>query len=353
VSAAEEFTEFAVGAAPSAIGIAPDGKTAYVACLGTPRDPGTVVPISTATGTAGTPIKIPVAPWKWRSWRERGGAYAAGVEDDGVDWRALNRANWDSRVPVHLASSFYDLAGFRAGASTLRPLEISEVGPVAGLSLVHLQCHIGLDTLSWARRGAVVSGLDFSAPAIAAASSLSLDLGLPATFVVADVYDAVAAFGGQRFDIVYTGIGALVWLPDVSGWARVVAGLLAPGGFLYLVEGHPFAQILDSDACGLSVARDYFDASPQVDDYPYTYTSGPALSHPRQVEFQHGLGEIVTSLASAGLRIEFVHEFDFDLFQRFDSLQRREDGTYLLPTGQPRVPMMYSLRASLAAPQAG
>jgi SAM-dependent methyltransferase len=268
------------------------------------------------------------------------------VAGDEVDWRALNRANWDDRVPVHLASSFYDLAGFQAGACSLRPFEISEVGPVAGRSLVHLQCHIGLDTLSWARRGAAVSGLDFSPPAISAASSLAVALGLPATFVVADVYDAVAAFGGQKFDIVYTGIGALVWLPDIPGWARVVAGLLAPGGFLYLVEGHPFAQILESGASGLCVARDYFDAAPQVEDYPYTYTDGPELAHTRQVEFQHGLGEILTSLVEAGLRIEFVHEHDFELFQRFDSLRRQEDGTYRLPPGQPRVPMMFSLRAS-------
>ena len=120
------------------------------------------------------------------------------MEADGVDWRGLNRANWDDRVPVHLASSFYDLAGFRAGADTLRPFEAAETGPVLGKRLVHLQCHIGLDTLSWARRGAVVSGLDFSAPAITAASSLAAELGLDATFVVSDVYDAVAAFGGQR-----------------------------------------------------------------------------------------------------------------------------------------------------------
>jgi SAM-dependent methyltransferase len=291
------------------------------------------------------------------------GRYAAGVEGDGVDWRALNRANWDDRVPVHLASSFYDLAGFRAGASTLQPFEVSEVGDVAGRRLVHLQCHIGLDTLSWARRGAQVSGLDFSAPAIDAALALAASLGIPATFVVSDVYDAVDAFGGQRFDIVYTGTGALVWLPDIPRWARVVAGLLAPGGFLYLVEGHPFVQILDdttgapgaasaagasraSGGSGLCVARDYFDAAPQVEDYPYTYTDGPALEHTRQVEFQHSLGEIVTSLAKEGLRIEFLHEYDFDAFGRFDSLQRREDGTYRFPPGQPRVPMQFSLRAS-------
>lgn len=277
--------------------------------------------------------------------------YAAGVEGDGeaIDWRALNHANWDDRVPIHLASRFYDLAGFRAGADTLRPFELGEVGDVTGRRLVHLQCHIGLDTLSWARRGALVSGLDFSAPAIEAASSLAAELGLAARFVVADVYDAVAAFGGQRFDVVYTGIGALVWLPDVFWWARVVAGLLAPGGFVYLVEGHPFAQILD-DASGRVVTSDYFEREPIVDDYPFSYTDGPALAHTREVEFQHGLGEIITALADVGLRIEFVHEWDYEVFGRFEVLERQDDGIYRLPAGQPRVPMLYSLRASAPGP---
>jgi SAM-dependent methyltransferase len=273
------------------------------------------------------------------------------VEDGGagetVDWRALNRANWDDRVPVHLASSFYDLPAFRAGADTLRPFEPSEAGDVTGKRLVHLQCHIGLDTLSWARRGALVSGLDFSAPAISAASALASELGIEATFVVSDVYDAVAALGGRRFDIVYTGIGALVWLPDIPRWARVVAGLLAPGGFLYLVEGHPFAQILD-DATGLVVSRDYFDSEPWVEDWAHTYTDGPALEHVRSVEFQHGIGEVITALSQAGLRIEFLHEFEFDAFGRYESLRRADDGTYRFPPGRPRVPLIFSVRASAA-----
>lgn len=269
--------------------------------------------------------------------------------EDGVGpsvggWRELNRANWDDRVPVHLASSYYDIDGFLAGRDTLRPFESAEVGNVDGKRLVHLQCHVGLDTLSWARRGAVVSGLDFSLPAVTAARSLAAALGISASFVVSDVYDSAAAFGGQRFDIVYTGIGALVWLPSISHWASVVASLLAPDGFLYLVEGHPFAQILD-DTSGVRVARDYFDPAGQVEDYPFTYTDGPALSHTVSVEFRHGIGSVVTALVEAGLRIEFVHEHDFETFQRFESLERGPDGLYRFPAGQPRVPMMYSLRA--------
>jgi SAM-dependent methyltransferase len=274
--------------------------------------------------------------------------YAAGVsEGDAVDWRGLNRANWDDRVPVHLASEFYDIAGFRAGADSVRPFEVDQVGDVTGKRLVHLQCHIGLDTLSWARRGALVTGLDFSEPAIEAARSLAADLAIDAEFVVADVYDAVTALGGRRFDIVYTGTGALVWLPDMTRWAQVVAALLEPGGFLYLVEGHPFAQILDYQT-GTSIAYDYFDDQPEVDDSPHTYTDGPALEHSQNVQFQHRLGQIVTALAEAGLRIDFLHEYDWDGFRRYESLERHGD-QFRFPAGRPRIPMTFSLRATRPA----
>jgi SAM-dependent methyltransferase len=276
------------------------------------------------------------------------------------DWRALNRANWDDRVPIHLASDFYDIAGFRAGADPQPPFEPVEMGDVAGKRLVHLQCHIGLDTLAWARRGARVTGLDFSAPAISAASSLASDLGIDASFVVSDVYDAAEVLGSGSFDVVYTGKGALVWIPDIPAWARVVAQLLRPGGFLYLVEGHPFAQVLeepssvspgdpglDSGDPGLVVARDYFDTEGMLEEYPWTYTDGPPLEHQQHVEFQHGMGTMVTALADAGLRIEFLHEHPVDVFQRFGSLRRGTDGLYRRPAGQPRVPLLFSLRASL------
>lgn len=174
--------------------------------------------------------------------------------------------------------------------------------------------------------------------------SLATDLGIDATFVTADVYDAATALPGQRFDIVYTGTGALVWLPDLSRWAEVVAGLLAPGGFLYLVEGHPFAQVLD-DAQGKTVVRDYFTAEPQIEDQPYTYTDGHALKHTRSVRFQHPLGDVVTALAAHGLRIDALAEHDVDTFQRYGSLERH-GGEYRHPAGWPRIPMMFSLRAT-------
>ncbi|RKN37513.1 class I SAM-dependent methyltransferase [Streptomyces hoynatensis] len=267
------------------------------------------------------------------------------------DWRELNRENWDDRVRVHAASAFYDLPGFRAGASTLRPFERAELGEVAGRRLLHLQCHMGQDTLSWARLGAEVTGLDFSAPAIAQARALARDTGLAdrSRFVVGDVYEAQDALPGESFDIVYTGLGALVWLPELPRWARIVAGLLAPGGVLYLAEFHPLSDLLGED--GRSVEVDYFAEEPRREDYPHTYTDGPPLEKTRHVEFPHSLGEVVTSLARAGLRIEFLHEHPETLFPRYPVLRRTPEGTYVFPPGHPRVPLMFSLRA--AKPAAG
>jgi len=266
------------------------------------------------------------------------------VTDAGmVDWRALNRANWDDRVPVHLEG--YDLAAFRARTATPRPFELAEVGDVNGKRLVHLQCHIGLDTLSWQRNGARAWGLDFSAPAVDAARSLAASLQIDASFVVSDVYDAAAAFGGQRFDIVYTGIGALVWLPDLQRWAEVVSSLLSPGGFLYLV-GHPFAQILN-DSSGGTVVRDY-DGSPRVVDYPGTDTGGPALDH-RSVQFQHSMDSVQTALLNAELQIDFAYKREPDAPETSTPLPRRNNGTYLFPQGQAQDPMIFSLRASRPA----
>ncbi|MFG1610182.1 class I SAM-dependent methyltransferase [Actinoplanes sp. NPDC049265] len=267
------------------------------------------------------------------------------------EWLRLNRENWDERAGIHAASEFYDLPGFRAGRSTLRSFEPGEVGDVAGRSLVHLQCHMGQDTLSWARLGARTVGLDFSEPAVRTARELArvVDLTDRARFVVADVHDAAAALPGERFDIVYTGLGALVWLPDLDRWAAVVASLLNPGGFLYLVEFHPFSDVLGDD--GRSVEHDYFATAGHEADYEHTYTGGPAMTSTRQVQWQHPLGQVITALAGAGLRLDFLRERDVTLFPRFPVLAS-SDGEYRFPAGHPRVPLLYSLRATRPTPVA-
>ena len=222
----------------------------------------------------------------------------------------LNRRWWDERVPIHVASDFYDVEGFKAGRSALLPFVVDEVGDVAGRSLVHLQCHFGLDTLSWARLGAEVTGLDFSAPAVDAARSLAAEAGIDAAFVAASLYDAAEALGGRRFDLVYTGIGALNWLPDLRRWAEVVRGLLAPGGFLYLVEFHPIEWVFADD--DLTVERDYFERKPLVFDDPGTYADLEAETvNDRTEEWQHPLSEVVMAVIDSGLVLELLHEHDF------------------------------------------
>lgn len=266
-----------------------------------------------------------------------------------MSWRDVNRAHWDERVPIHVAGDFYDVDGydvdgFKAGREALRPFELEEVGEVAGRDLVHLQCHFGQDTLAWARHGARVTGLDFSAPAVEAARALAAEVNVAADFVAADVYDAVAALGDRRFDVVYTGLGALCWLPDIDRWAQIVAALLRPGGFVYVSEFHPITEVFaDED---LTVRYAYFHTEPHVFEAPGTYADLEAeTEHNRSVEWVHGIGAVVSALLGAGLRLELLREHDHTLFPRWPFMERR-DGEYRIPDGMPSLPLMYSLRAS-------
>ena len=264
------------------------------------------------------------------------------------EWREANRANWDERVPIHASGEFYDVAAFRAGQERLQPFEIAEVGDVSGKDLLHLQCHFGIDTLSWARRGARVAGLDFSAPAVETARSLASELGLDATFVQSDVYEAVEALEGRTFDVAYTGRGALNWLPDIGRWAGVVASLVREGGFLYLAEFHPFTEVFGDE--DLSVEHDYFQGdAPQVWDEPGTYADFEAeTSNNLTYEWNHPLGEVVSAVIDAGLTVELLHEHDYTMFPRWPFLEKSGFDTYRPPEGTPKIPLMYSLRARKA-----
>jgi SAM-dependent methyltransferase len=266
------------------------------------------------------------------------------VSDWREEWLETNRANWDERVPIHVGGEFYDVEGFKAGQERLRPFEIAEVGDVAGKDLVHLQCHFGIDTLSWARRGARVVGLDFSGLAVEAARKLAAELSLDATFVESDVYDAASALDGHAFDVVYTGLGALNWLPDIKRWAGVVASLLRPGGFLYLSEFHPFSRVFGDDE--LTVTYDYFQEGPEVWDEAGTYANLEAETvNNRTYEWLHTLGDVVSAVIDANLILELLHEHDYTLFPQWPFLEKSGFDTYRLPEGTPSLPLMYSLRA--------
>jgi SAM-dependent methyltransferase len=228
--------------------------------------------------------------------------------------------------------------------------DVPLLGDIAGLRGVHLQCHIGTDTVSLARLGASMTGLDFSAPAVEAARSLASSAGADATFVRSDVYSAVDVLGPGGFDLVYTGIGALCWLPSVRRWAAVVAGLLRPGGRLFIREGHPMLWALDDERTDdlLVVRYPYFEQdAPLVFDTDGTYVATDTVfSHTTTHEWNHGLGEIVTALLSAGLSVTGLVEHDSVPWEALPGkMERLDGGEWRLAADPSRLPHTYTLQA--------
>lgn len=271
---------------------------------------------------------------------------------------AINQARWDEVVAIHVASPFYRVAEFLAGADILLPIEAAEIGDLRGKSLVHLQCHFGLDTLALARRGAQVTGLDFSENAIAAARDLAARAGIDATFVEGNLYEAPRLIT-ERFDRAYVTWGAINWLPDIRDWARVVAGMLKPGGELYLLEGHPFALTLDQVADGITPGGEQDAAAPLRPTFPYfgdgtpltfdmdtTYTGdGPKLKNTRTHEFVHSLSDILSALLDAGLTLTYFKEHDSLAWAMWPKLIEGPDRMFRMPESEPSLPLSFSLRA--------
>lgn len=267
------------------------------------------------------------------------------------DHRAINHANWESRVPFHVASDEYGLARFDDPSflSSVVRFDQPRLGDVAGLDVVHLQCHIGTDTLSLARLGADVTGLDFSESAIAAARRLAASAGPHVDYAVADVYDAVDVLGPERFDLVYTGVGALCWLPSVERWAATVAGLLRRGGELFIREGHPVLWAMDDPRPDGLVALEYpyFESEgvPFSEEKTYVGHDGE-LASPDIVHFNHGLAEIFNALWSQGMEITLFDEHDSVPWPALgDQMAEVGDGEFRLIDRPERLPHSYTLRA--------
>ncbi len=244
---------------------------------------------------------------------------------------AANRRLWDDRVDVHRRSDFYDVAGFRAGRSTLRSIELEELGDVAGRTLLHLQCHFGLDTLSLARMGARVTGVDFSEPAITLARSLAQDLGIEARFLQSNVYELTRVLH-EQFDVVFTTYGVLCWLPDVPEWARVVARFLRPGGTFVIVDQHPFAACFEEVGGRLELTYPLFQEEPFELHTSTTYAGDEKLPAARpNYQWSWTVGEMVSSLIGAGLRVEGLRELPIESWRRFPSMTRDDQGWWRLP----------------------
>lgn len=269
-----------------------------------------------------------------------------------ADYRDFNMANWDERVPAHVASVDYHVQDFAADPSYLSHVvrfDLPRLGDVSGLRGVHLQCHIGTDTVSLARLGARMSGLDFSTPAVEQAQALADSLGLAVDFHVADVYEAVEVLGAASYDLVYTGIGALCWLPDIRRWAQTVSELLRPGGRLFIREAHPMVGALAGEGELQPVLKyPYFEtAEPIVWDEGGTYVETDVeftanVTH----QWNHGLGETITALQDAGLTFDSLTEHDSAPWDAVLGLMTEgSDGEYRLTERPERLAATYTLQA--------
>jgi SAM-dependent methyltransferase len=262
-----------------------------------------------------------------------------------------NNALWDEWTRIHETSAFYDLDGFKRGGVRLRPYELAEIGPVDGLELLHLQCHFGIDTLSWARLGARVTGADFSRAAVELARSVATEIGQPdARFVQSDLYELPSVLDGQ-FDLVYTSRGVLGWLPDIRRWAEVVAHFVRPGGRFYVTEIHPVANVFENEgvAPGEFIIRyPYWEhAAPMSFPVEGSYADRDAVVTAKvEHGWDHGLGEIVSALVDAGLRIESLREYPF-VDWPIDFLVETADGSFRMPpTVDGELPLFFSILAT-------
>ena len=273
--------------------------------------------------------------------------------EDANEYHRENREHWDDLAEIHPRTDFYDVASFLEGASSLLPLEREELGPLVceGTTLLHLQCHFGMDTLSWAREGAEVVGVDFPGTAVETARELATQAGLDdrAEFLEIDVYDLPSELD-REFDVVFTSYGVLTWLSDVGRWAEVVERFVAPGGTFYLAEDHPFTPCLDqeSEPGTFRFAYPYFDGEHITFGIGVSYADpGADVEQTGTHEFSHSLGEILTALLGTDLRLEFVHEHPWSEFRQFEGMEADEAGQWWLPDLEHDLPFVFSVRARM------
>jgi SAM-dependent methyltransferase len=260
-----------------------------------------------------------------------------------------NRKSWDERVAIHRRdeTQFYDVEKVLDGGDKLNAIEAAEIGDIRGLRIAHLQCHFGLDSICLARRGASVTGLDFSGAAITEARALAHQLNVDAQFVEGNVYNARSLLDGD-FDLVYVTWGAINWLPDIAQWAKVVASLLKPGGRLYLAESHP--AILSFDWVDGRIGPRYDWRTPAdfpiIDETEQTYTrAADVLANKKTYSWQHPLSDIINGLIGAGMALNWLHEHAALTWPLFPNMTVSDDGLYRLPADHAQLPLAFSLEA--------
>lgn len=255
----------------------------------------------------------------------------------------VNKATWNQKVAVHAKSEMYDMEAFKAGKSSLMPYELKALGDVNGQSLLHLQCHFGQDTLSWSRMGAKCTGIDISDEAIALAQSLNTELGLDAEFVCCNVLDT-SKHVSDVFDIVFTSYGTIGWLPDLKPWAKMISERLKPGGTFYIAEFHPIVWMFDY-VSGKSVLRYGYQQEEAIyEEYEGTYANQSDKMVSKEYGWNHGLSEVINSLIEAGLRIDYLNEYDESPYNVLPELEKSSSGMYV--TKDKLYPLIFELKAT-------
>lgn len=260
-----------------------------------------------------------------------------------------NKELWDKFAKINFESKNYRVKEYLEGKSVLNSIELKEVGNVQGKTLLHLQCHFGLDTLSWAREGAIVTGVDFSLEAIQLAQELAQRSGVEATFIQANIYDLPEMLD-EKFDIVFTSYGVHCWLNDLTRWGEIVAHFVKPGGTFYIAEFHPLQWIFDWDAKDdFKIVRGYFhDPSPLVFEVDGSYADERSKFEPQpDYEWAHSMADVVNAIINAGLRIEFLHEFAKSPFPNFSFLNQSDDGYWYYNNPDVQLPLVYSIKAAM------
>ncbi len=261
---------------------------------------------------------------------------------DNQKYFEANKELWNQRTAVHKDSSFYNLEGFKKGESVLTPIELKEVGDVNGKTLLHLQCHFGMDSLDWARRGATVTGVDLSDDAIRLAKEINDELDLDARFICCNVLDTSLHVQDQ-FDIVFTSYGTIGWLPDLEPWAQMIAERLKPGGFFYIAEFHPVVWMFDDDFTHIKYS--YENRELIVTENNGTYTDRGADIKGKEYSWNHSISEVLNALIGAGLKIESFNEYMYSPYPCFNNVTETADGNWHIKGMEGKIPMVYTVRA--------
>ena len=253
----------------------------------------------------------------------------------------INKTLWNQRAEVHVDTEFYDMKGFREGKTSLQKIELDLIGDIKGKDLLHLQCHFGMDTLSFARMGANVTGLDLSDKAISIASSISEELNIPAEFICSNTYDADKNIN-KKFDVIFVSYGAITWLPDLKKWGEIISNLLKPGGKVLVVEFHPAYLMFSDDLKSLEYG--YFNSQAFEEEFEGTYADKNNKMAQKSVTWNHSIADVQMALLNAGLKISHFSEYNYSPYDLFENSVKTEFG-FQAEELKEKVPYVFAVEA--------